>query len=216
MAVFATGPNGESLEPEIADDGSFSFPASVGEWSVEARNARSGEVIEHRMTLDQAPARLSTIAFGREEPEPLESAITLIDFEDVTRKDIREMPNGVGGLSWWNFVCLEVDISYTNNAVSGYFVAYNSSGHPGRIYHDEPFDFEGGFFGVAWQRANGEWLRIQGWRGEEQVYEDWVRLSNLGPVWFDADYRGITRLDLQTEHYWQFVTDDLAFRLPED
>ena len=29
MAVFAKGPGGESLEPEIAEDGSFSFPASV-------------------------------------------------------------------------------------------------------------------------------------------------------------------------------------------
>ncbi|MDT8410137.1 MAG: hypothetical protein RQ741_11100 [Wenzhouxiangellaceae bacterium] len=38
-----------------------------------------------------------------------------------------------------------------------------------------------------------------------------MSLSAFGPVWFDAAYRSITRLELATRHYWQFVIDDPAF-----
>jgi hypothetical protein len=34
-------------------------------------------------------------------------------------------------------------------------------------------------------------------------------------VWFQADYADIDRLDLATDRYWQFVTDDLHFLVPE-
>ena len=216
MSVEARGPGGEVLAAEISEDGRFELPASVGTWTLRARDGNGGETIEREVTLDQAPAQLSTLVFGQDRIDPIAAEARSLDFEDVTAKDIREMPNGVGGLNWWNMVCLQVDISYTNNAVSGNYVAYNSSGHPGRIYSEQPFDFVGGYFGVAWPRANGEWLNIRGWRGEELVYEDRLQLSNLGPVWFAADYLGISRLDLATEHYWQFVTDDLSMRLAGD
>src|SRR5690606_17665373 len=143
------------------------------------------------------------------------NSATVVDFEDVTEKGIREIPSGLGGLMWWNLVALKVAPSYTNNAASGDYVAYNSSGHPARIWNSEPFTFTGGHFGVAWRRANGETLRLRGWRRGELVYEDEVPLSNLGPIWFQADYRKIDRLDLATEHYWQVVMDDLGFVVPE-
>jgi len=38
-----------------------------------------------------------------------------------------------------------------------------------------------------------------------------LALSAFEPVWFDADFRGVTRIELSTRHYWQFVTDDLTF-----
>jgi len=41
-----------------------------------------------------------------------------------------------------------------------------------------------------------------------------VTLSWLGPVWFAADYRDVDRVRFTTDHYWQFVTDDMQFRLP--
>ncbi|MEX0923303.1 MAG: hypothetical protein WDZ84_11045 [Rhodovibrionaceae bacterium] len=194
-------------------DGSFSAEVEQGAWSLSVRDGASGATVTRAFTVTDTPVQLSGILFGDREPSQAPSR--LVDFEDVTDKSIREMPNGVGGLSWWNVVALEVAIAYTNNAVSGHYVAYNSSGHPARIYHDTPFDFVGAYFGIAWRRANGETLQLRGWRGEELVYEDSIVLSYLGPIWFTADYRGITRLDLQTEHYWQFVTDDMEFRLPQ-
>ncbi len=198
-------------EVELQADGSFSAALEQGDWTLRLRDGASGATVTRSFPVGDNPVQVSRLLFG--DLEPLPAPPRLVDFEDVTDKSIREMPNGVGGLSWWNFVALEVAIAYTNNAMSGHYVAYNSSGHPARIYHDEPFDFVGGNFGVAWSRANGETLQLRGWRGEELVYEDSITLSYLGPIWFAADYRGITRLDLQTEHYWQFVSDDLVFRV---
>jgi hypothetical protein len=165
--------------------------------------------------MGQAPARLSRIVVGDAGPPAGSHAAetVTVDFESVTEKDIKEIPNGVGGLGWWNFVALKVAPAYTNNAVSGHYVAYNSSGHPSRISARQPFDFVGGYFGVAWQQAEGETLVIKGWRGDVLAYEDHVPLSSLGPVWFDADYRSIDRIEFETTHYWQFVCDDLEFRI---
>ena len=72
----------------------------------------------------------------------------------------------------------------------------------------------GAYFGVAWERAEGETLIVEGWREGGSVYRDEVALSHLGPVWLQADYRGIDELRLSTLHYWQFTTDDMLFRLP--
>jgi hypothetical protein len=195
-------------------DGSFSFPVTPGRWVLRARDPGSTGTIERAIDVQAVPVQLSRIVFGQPE-RPQGRILSIVDFESVTEKSIREMPNGVGGLNWWNVVVLEVAPGYTNGAQSGYHVAYNSSGHPARIYHDAPFDFVGGFFAVAWARANGETLHLRAWRGDELVNSDTIVLSNLGSVWFDADYRGITRLDLHTERYWQFVSDDLTFRLNE-
>ena len=56
---------------------------------------------------------------------------------------------------------------------------------------------------------------LKGWRGDVLVYEDEITLSDLGPVWFDAEYRDVTRLEMQTKHYWQFVADDMRLRLKQ-
>jgi hypothetical protein len=200
------------LSPQ--SDGSFSFPATPGRWVLHARDPGSTDAIERTIDVQAVPVQLSRIVFGQPD-RPQARVLSIVDLESVSEKDIKEMPNGVGGLSWWNFVVLEVAPSYANGAHSGNHIAYNSSGHPARIYHDAPFDFVGGFFAVAWARSNGETLHLRAWRGDELVNSDTIILSNLGSVWFDADYRGITRLDIHTEHYWQFVSDDLTFRLNE-
>jgi hypothetical protein len=104
---------------------------------------------------------------------------------------------------------------YVNTTVSGEFVAYNSSGHPVSISGKRPFDFIGGFFGSAWLRAEGQTLRIKGWRGAELVHDETIELSALGPVYFAADFNNITRLDFSTDRYWQFVCDDLELVVTE-
>jgi hypothetical protein len=108
---------------------------------------------------------------------------------------------------------------YVNGLQSGRMVAYNSSGHPVTITPDvgrESFDFVGAYFSVAWPAAQGEELLVQAWRQGQRVGQEKVALSYLGPVWFQADYLQIDRLELSSAHYWQFVVDDMAFRLGRD
>jgi len=40
-----------------------------------------------------------------------------------------------------------------------------------------------------------------------------MALSYLGPTWFEADFRQIDRLTLSTGHYWQFIAEDMQFRV---
>jgi hypothetical protein len=54
---------------------------------------------------------------------------------------------------------------------------------------------------------------VKAWRGEELVYQDDVKLSRLGPVFFQANYDQVTKVEFETDHYWQVVTDDLLFSL---
>jgi hypothetical protein len=81
------------------------------------------------------------------------------------------------------------------------------------VYRDKPFDFIGGNFTSAWREAEGEVLHVKAWRGEELVYQDDVKLSRLGPVFFQANYDQVTKVEFETDHYWQVVTDDLLFSL---
>ncbi len=210
--VIAIDPKGREHAVPLDNRGRFSVPASAGNWIVELRTGSPASTIRRMVEVGNVPVQLSAIRLSERQPEKL-SREKILDFENVTPRRLREMPNGIGGLDWWNMVALRVGRAYANNSVSGDYVAYNSSGHPARISHEKGFDFAGGSFGVAWKRANGEKLHLRGWRGDKLVYEDEIALSNLGPVWFEADYRNITRLDLATEHYWQFVTDDMKIRL---
>jgi hypothetical protein len=146
------------------------------------------------------------------------SKVTKIDFEDVIKSiRIKKMPNGYYGLNWQNWVVAHQRFykseGYINGTTSGEFIAYNGSGHPMTVYRDKPFDFIGGNFTSAWREAEGEVLHVKAWRGEELVYQDDVKLSRLGPVFFQANYDQVTKVEFETDHYWQVVTDDLLFSL---
>jgi hypothetical protein len=212
QGVAVGSPDGEWRKAEIGRDGQFRVPVHQGEWQIAMGRDDQGQPVFRTVTVMNAPVQVSAGGGGVDDPP---GTGVVVDFEDVTQGSIREMPSGVGGLMWWNTVALKVAPSYTNNAVSGHYVAYNSSGHPARIWSPEPFSFVGGHFGVAWNRAHGETLRLRGYRRGELVYEDSISLSYLGPVWFQADYRDIDRLDLATDHFWQFVMDDVSFVVPE-
>ena len=206
-------PSGEWGQMGQAGITQFRIPVEPGEWQIRMDSDDGRQSVTRSVTVTEFPVQLSAGGTGAGEHQ---DGDVVIDFDDITSRDIKEMPNGVGGLMWWNMIAYEAgQPAYTNNSVSGEFVGYNSSGHPARIWNPEPFSFVGGHFGVAWRRAHGETLRLRGYRRGELVYEDAITLSYLGPVWFQADYRDIDRLDLATDHYWQFVTDDLSFVVPK-
>ena len=136
-----------------------------------------------------------------------------------TAPSSKKIPNKHLGLNWDYLLAVDNQQyngpGYVNGLTSGHAVAYNSSGHPVTIsaLEGEVFDFVGGYFSVAWNNAQGETLDIAAWRGDERVATHELKLSYLGPVWLDADLRSIDKLTLTSRHYWQFVADDLRFRV---
>jgi len=149
---------------------------------------------------------------------PETTATTKIGFDDIIGSiGIKKMPNGYHGLNWQNWVVSHQRFykgeGYINGTTSGEFIAYNGSGHPMAVSRDKPFDFVGGHFTSAWREAEGEIVHVKAWRGDELAYQDDVKLSRFGPVFFQANYDQVTRIEFKTDHYWQVVTDDLQFRL---
>jgi hypothetical protein len=213
--VSMTGPDGIVSNVETGADGRFSAAVTPGEWQVEIS---SGQVSERRkVVVASAPVVLSALSGKIEPGEAPLPTLHVAGFDDLMKiSGVFEVPSGYGELDWYNLVAAHQSFyggpGYVNSTMSGEFVAYTSSGHPAAASSDKPFDFVGAYFGAAWDAAEGETLLVKGWRGEEAAYEDRIVLSASGPVYFAADYRRITRVEISTEHYWQAVIDDFAYR----
>lgn len=207
--ITLTSEDGDEISVAPAGDW-FSASVIPGYWRVN-RNSEEEPIL---VKVGSYPVTLSGGAHNiKLDPEELQK----LTFDDlITHQDLTEIPNGYGRLKWTNFISTHSRLykgeGYINNLVSGDYVLYNSSGHPAEIYNDVPFDFIGGHFGVAWyNQAEGETLNIRAWKGQDLVAEDKIALSSFGPVYFLANYESITRLEFETEHYWQMVADDLTF-----
>ncbi|MDO8862779.1 hypothetical protein Q6D67_13800 [Haliea sp. E1-2-M8] len=219
-ALVAVAPDG-SRSAVVADAaGRFSFPAYPGDWRLEQAAGSAGAGL-HQFAVRDAPVVLGAINDARAATTP-QPAPLVLDFDDLERSVIEKLAVGYRGLAFDYLLAIDNQHyrgpGYVNVLASGEGVAYNSSGYPATVtslYPGEVFDFVGAYFGVAWEQAEGETLVVEGWRAGRQMYRDELPLSHLGPVWLQADYRGIDELRLHTLHYWQFTADDMAFRLPQ-
>ena len=215
-SVIAESELGTTRSSSVDNSGYFAFTLATGKWRI----SQATQEIFREVDVDYAPIVLGTaVSAQSDRPTPRE-AIT-VGFDDIDRSPIEKIASGYAGLAWDYLLAVDNQFykgpGYVNGLMSGSMVAYNSSGHPvtiAALQAGETFDFVGGYFSVAWHNAEGETLHIKAWRGDELVAEDALTLSHLTPVYFQANYQDITKLQLETEHYWQFVVDDLRFALP--
>lgn len=210
-----TSPKNETQDVVIGPDGSFNASAERGQWTLRATNPATGAQVERVVEVGQAPVYLSTIELVRQDPSRLPMR-RVTNFDTLINSGaIAEIPNGYDGIDWQYFVVTHnrnyAGEGYINNTMSGEYLAYNASGHPIAIESKTGIDFVGGYFGLAWLNSEGEIVTVRAWRQDKVAYEDEFELSSLGPVRFDADYRGVTRVEFATKHFWQFVFDDLEF-----
>lgn len=215
IKVTAISPSGKEHVIALNEDGSFSVTGDEGIWEIRVKSLSNDEVYQRKVKLGHVPVQMSTIVLGNiNENKAAPKNTKVVTFEDITKSEIQKVPNGVAGLKWTNLIITDNKLysgeGYINNTISGRYVAYNTSGYPVTISDDKGFNFHGAYFGVAWfNEAEGEILKIRAWKGDKLIAEDQFKLSALGPKWFDANYYGITKLELETEHYWQFVVDDI-------
>jgi hypothetical protein len=214
--VSSTSPSGETSSVILNGDGRFLIPTAKGTWVIEAKEGSETKT-KRSVNVGTTPVVLSQMRAGEGEPD-IGSSILTLGFDDlIVANSVLELPSGYGGLNWRNWVVTHRESyggeGYVNNVMSGEYVAYNSSGHPASVFSDKPFDFVGGYFSVAWSDAEGEILLFEGRRGDELVFEDEIELSAISPVYFDANYSSITSLKISALHYWQFVADNISFRV---
>lgn len=218
IRVRAISPEGDRQEVAVDQAGLFSFAVTPGNWTILGED-RVGNVLGERpVTITVTPILLAALVPEEDQSEATQQSV-LVNFDDLVTGGIKEIPFGYHGLNWHNWVATHHKFydgeGYVNTTMSGEFVAYNSSGHPVKISREQPFDFLGGYFGAAWLRqAEGETLRVKGWRDDVLAYDENIKLSALGPVYFSANFQSITSLEFATQRYWQFVVDDLEFVLP--
>jgi len=214
-ALTAVDPRGVSRPVEVTTDGHFQFPVESGVWTLLAKE-RTGQTRSRTVQVGNEAVVVSR--WVADDIPPLNSRKRVADFDTLTPSDtLYEIPRGYGGLEWINWVATHHKFykaeGFVNGTVSGEYSAYNGSGHPARIESEIPFDVIGLQIGVVWPDAEKHEVVIRGWRGAERVYEDRLLGSTVGSVYFDADYRSITRFEIASAAYWQVVVDDLEYRV---
>ncbi len=182
--------------------------AGPGEWVV-TWEMEDGAVLTRTVAVGDWPVRLPVSESGAVTGEPI-----VEDFEGIIRSEnIQEMAAS-GGFEWHNMVAVHRKFyggwGYVNGTASGEFAGYNSSGHPARLFSDDPFTFQGALISVAWPRARRHPVRLTALREGEVVAEDAFYASNMRPVWFDAAWGDIDTLVISHDAYWQVVVDDVT------
>lgn len=195
--------NGQSHDSSIScDAGSFAL-------------ARGG--FSRSVSVGPFPTHVGTLTPGRDYASDEGGDWRTIDFELAVQAGIGKIPNGYAGMGWDNFVAVDNAFyqgeGYVNGTVSGRMVTYNGSGHPAEVSHEKGFDLLGCHLTLGWIRAEGEVVIIEAYQGDVLVAVDRVELSALGPVWYEPRFRNVTRVRFGTEHFWQFIMDDLVVRV---
>jgi hypothetical protein len=217
----AIGPNKNKKNIKFDKNGEFVFPVYQGEWQLIFKSKLINWEKKKIINVTHAPIELINIIVG-ENHLPITGKLKIENFDWIKYSDLEKIPNGHLELKWNYLLAMNNKQSrgpgYINVLNSGHGVGYSSSGHPVTIEASKGkrFDFIGGFFTVAWGKANGEELKIEAYRNGEKVFEDEFQLSHLGPKWLEADLRKIDKLILSTQHYWQFAAEDLHFRIEGD
>jgi len=213
--LTALDPRGVSRASEVTSEGRFQFLAERGVWTLLSED-RSGRVRSRTVKVGNEAVVVSR--WVADDVPPLKSEKRVVDFDTLTPSDtLYEIPRGYGGLEWINWVATHHKFykaaGFVNGTVSGEYSAYNSSGHPARIESDVPFDVIGLRVGVVWPEAEKHEVVIRAWRGPDLIHEDQLFGSTRGSVYFDADYRSITRFEIGSAAYWQVVVDDFEYRV---
>lgn len=189
----------------------FSIPCESGPFELVCEGfARS-------VTVGSFPTHVGTLTSVRDYASDKDGDWRPIDFELAVQAGIGKIPNGYAGMDWDNFVAVDNAFyqgeGYVNGTVSGRMVTYNGSGHPAEVSHEEGFDLLGCHLTLGWIRSEGEVLIVEAFQGDALVAVDRVELSALGPVWYEPRFRNVTRVRFGTEHFWQFIMDDLVVRV---
>lgn len=211
----ATSPRGTATMIAVSPTGRFSFPAESGEWRLDYTAGTTP--IQRRIQVGSYPVEVGTLATARAEADVRPRA-AIATFDSLGRSNqVVEVPNGYAGLQWYNWVAIYQhtleSVGMVNATVSGEYVAYNSSGHAATVSSGQPFDFVGGYVGALWPEGERGDVMVRAWRADRLVYEDRFRVRIAGPVYFDADYRDVTRIEFASATYWQLGIDDLQFRI---
>lgn len=217
IALFVSRGGNAATPVRFGENGNFQFVGDNGNWLLEVKNGGGETLSKREFKIDGLPVHLSTIRLSKEPASKSAEENKMLGFDDLIISDtLFEIPSGYGDLGWLNWISTHTQFyrgaGYVNLTTSSEYMAYNSSGLPGLMFRNKPFDFVGTNVGVAWPRGEEEDVIFTAWNGEKMVYQDRVPPSDNGPVHFDANYNNITKLEIRSGNYERVVIDDFLYR----
>lgn len=210
VPLFLSGPGLTKQTVDVQKTGEFQAIVPT-----QGRYALSSGETTVLVDVEEYPVHIGTFRA----PEVSPGELVTVTFDDVSENELRKVPSGYGGLTWFNINAIKntfgrsTSRGYINNATSGTFVAYTSSGHPSTIGHRDGFDFVQVSIGTAWPNAEGETAVFEFLREDVVVATDEVTLSVYAPIIYSPRIANVTEVRITTKHYWQLVMDDLMFSL---
>jgi hypothetical protein len=135
-------------------------------------------------------AFLGAIAAGR--------ANELLTFDDIpTGGGNPPVPNGYGGLNWYNFG------------------AFNFYGSPATISVSSGlFDLDSAYLTSALNSQPTQYIQVQGYSGATMRYNNTYLVNNAGPTLINFDYIGINSVTFASGAQ-EFAMDNLTVTVPE-
>ena len=218
LNINIVNPKGNKSYQTINQNGDFLIAAEQGIWQLEFYSDTLNWRLTRKIIVKHAPIEIINIVIADKESSKNKQKI-IENFDWIKFSRLEKIRNNHLGLNWNYLLAMNHQNSrgegYINVLNSGHGIGYSSSGHPVEIKanNKKPFDFIGGYFTVAWSKANGETLIIEAFRNQKKIHTSEIELSHLGSKWVDAELRNIDKLIIKTKHYWQFATDDLMFRV---
>ncbi|MCP4318644.1 MAG: hypothetical protein GY789_22260 [Hyphomicrobiales bacterium] len=208
---------GKTYDLPFDIEGNFEFVGYPGSWTLTFEGGKNNVKYTRAATLSDAAVVLAHIDLDSPPGQQGGGEINTLEFDDLTVSDsLFEIPSGYGGLNWRNWISAHNRFykgsGYVNATVSSEYVAYNSSGTPGVVWSEKPFDFIGVYLGAAWPRGAEKDVVIKAWKDDRLVHEDRLRISRAGPVYFSANYTAITMLEINSEIYARIAIDNMSVR----
>tara|TARA_R100001369_G_scaffold53858_1_gene80707 strand:+ start:437 stop:1627 length:1191 start_codon:yes stop_codon:yes gene_type:complete len=205
------------LDLLVDENGNFLGIGRQGEWRLEVRNPDGVLVHARDFVIEHGAVYFSNIVPGETTKPEADVVWHELTFDDFLVSDsLFEIPSGYGGLNSYNLIAVHNRFyeggGYVNGTVSSEYIAYNSSGVPVPIWADDPFDFKGTYVSVAWSRGKEEDVIFRAWREGKIVHEDKLRLTNSGPIYFDANYENITKMEISHGNYERIVLDNFHYK----
>jgi hypothetical protein len=149
------------------------------------------------------------------------SANELLTFDDIpTGGGNPPIPNGYGGLNWYNFGVLDglsvpPSYGYYTGLVSAPNVAFNFYGSPASISVSSGlFDLDSAYLTSALNSQPTQYIQVQGYSGTTMRYNNTYLVNNTGPTFINFDYLGINSVTF-TSGAQEFAMDNLTVTVPE-
>lgn len=144
---------------------------------------------------------------------------TVLTFDDLaggapSDTILQIVPNGYGGLNWYNFAVLNTSslpatYGYRTGTVSPENVAFNPFGDPASISSPNAFDLNSAYLTAALNLDTPLQIEVQGFVGNTLTYDHTYTVNRFAPTLINFNYTGVDQVKFISSAQ-EFAMDNLT------